>query len=182
MWCLATPALCQLRCPLAFRSGTQTCSWFRLEDTTAPVAGPAGRDSLVCLLTNLARGPHHTDPEPWHGAGSPSRDSLSLPVTHSCPATHSFHPYSFPLLLHSQMGFQELSGQLVSIPMLIPSGFWECSLCLLTADNALERPSLRAPLEHRTFLATLPYVAFAEGDSQRTVCKRQGGTGARSSI
>lgn len=128
MWCLATLALCQPRCPLVFRSGTQTCSRFRLEDTTAPVAGPAGRDSLVCLLTNLARGPHHTDPQPWHGAGSPSRDSLSFPVTHSCPATHSFHPYSFPLLLYSQMEFQELSGQLVLIPMLIPSGFWECSL------------------------------------------------------
>lgn len=90
------------------------------------MAGPTG-------IYTLCRLPYpasllQTDPEPWHGEPSPSRDLLGFPVTHSCPAAE-FPSLLIPRLLDTQREFQEMSGQLVLIPELIPSGSWE--RCLL---------------------------------------------------
>lgn len=106
---------------------------------------------------------------------APSRDLLGFPVTHSCPATHSFHPYQFPLLLYMQMEFQELSGQLVLIPLLVPSGFWDLSI-LFTYSGQRFGEATAQPTGWSWVI--LHDVAFTEG-ILRAECVRRKGRNSR---
>lgn len=118
------------------------------------MAGPCEQLQLraPALPTWLGGTPPQTDPAPWHRVHPLSCDTLAFPVTHLCPATHSFHPARFPLRSYTQTEFQELSLQLVLIPKPIPSAFWEHSCSLINCRQCCKGAWLRASSSTRRTL------------------------------